>query len=45
MREIFSADDAGVKMTYMELMGEMKRLGKLALGCGAYNPKIGRAHV
>lgn len=38
-REIFSADDAGVKMTYMELMGEMKRLGKLALGCGAYNPK------
>ena len=38
-REIYSADDEGVKMSYMELMGEMKRLGKLALGCGSYNPK------
>ena len=38
-REIYSADDESVKMSYMELMGEMKRLGKLALGCGSYNPK------
>ena len=38
-REIFSAADPTVKMTYPELMGEMKRLGKLALGCGSYNPK------
>lgn len=38
-REIYSADDSSVRMTYLELMGEMKRLGKLALGCGAYNPK------
>ncbi len=37
-REIFSADDESVKMTYLELMAEMKRLGKLALGCGSYNP-------
>lgn len=38
-REVFSAADPTVKMTYGELMGEMKRLGKLALGCGSYNPK------
>ena len=38
-REVYSADDASVKMTYIELMNEMKRLGKLALGCGAYNPR------
>ncbi|MEG2119146.1 MAG: molybdopterin cofactor-binding domain-containing protein, partial [Pseudoflavonifractor sp.] len=38
-REIFSAKDSSVKMSYPELMGQMKRLGKLALGCGAYNPK------
>lgn len=37
-REVYSADDPGVKMNYNELMAEMKRLGKLALGCGAYNP-------
>ena len=38
-REIFSAADPTVRMTYPELMGEMKRLGRLALGCGSYNPK------
>lgn len=37
-RVVSSAGDPSVKMTYLELMGEMKRLGKLALGCGAYNP-------
>lgn len=38
-REIYSSEDRSVKMTYPELMGEMKRLGKLALGSGAYNPR------
>ena len=38
-REIFSAADPTVRMTYPELMGEMKRLGRLALGCVSYNPK------
>ncbi len=38
-REIYAADDRCVRMTYLELMSEMKRLGKLALGCGSYNPK------
>ena len=38
-REVYSASDPGVRMTYRELMGEMKRLGRLALGCGSYNPK------
>ncbi|MGL6202406.1 MAG: xanthine dehydrogenase family protein molybdopterin-binding subunit [Lachnospiraceae bacterium] len=38
-REIYSEDDPTVRMSYIELMGEMKRLGKLALGCGSYNPK------
>lgn len=38
-REIYSSEDRSVKMTYPERMGEMKRLGKLALGSGAYNPR------
>lgn len=37
-REIYSANDESKRMTYLELMAEMKRLGKLALGCGSYNP-------
>ncbi len=37
-REIYAANDESKKMTYLELMAEMKRLGKLALGCGSYNP-------
>jgi CO/xanthine dehydrogenase Mo-binding subunit len=38
-REIYSSKDPSVKMSYPELMGEMKKWGKLAVGAGAYNPK------
>jgi CO/xanthine dehydrogenase Mo-binding subunit len=38
-REILSSKDPSVKMTYPELMAEMKKWGKLAVGAGAYNPK------
>ena len=38
-RTIYSADDESVRMTYPMLMMEMKRLGKMALGSGYYNPK------
>ncbi|MCP1101848.1 CO/xanthine dehydrogenase Mo-binding subunit [Aequitasia blattaphilus] len=37
-REIRVKAHSEVRMDYGELMGEMKRLGKLALGCGSYNP-------
>ena len=37
-RKIYSAKDPSVKMTYPELMAEMGRLGRLAVGAGAYNP-------
>ena len=38
-REIYSSKDETVKMTYPELMGQMKSQGKLAVGAGQYNPK------
>ncbi|EHI97722.1 Xanthine dehydrogenase [Clostridium sp. DL-VIII] len=37
-REIYFKEDETVKMSYDELMSEMKKLGKLALGAGSYNP-------
>lgn len=37
--EIFSSADINNRISYQQLMGEMKRLGRLALGTGAYNPK------
>lgn len=36
---ICDGDDPENRMTYPELMGEMKRLGRLAVGSGSYNPK------
>ncbi len=38
-REICSEKEPDKKMTYPELMGEMKKLGRLAVGSGYYNPK------
>ncbi len=38
-REIYSCKDNSVRMTYKELMAEMKKHGRLAVGAGAYNPK------
>lgn len=38
-REIFSAEDPNVKMTYSALMAAMKYVGRLAVGAGYYNPK------
>ncbi|MDR1194337.1 MAG: xanthine dehydrogenase family protein molybdopterin-binding subunit [Peptococcaceae bacterium] len=38
-RMIYSAKDPAIKMTYAELMAEMKKWGQLAVGAGAYNPK------
>ena len=38
-REIFSAKDPSVKMSYPELMAAMKYVGRLAVGAGYYNPK------
>jgi CO/xanthine dehydrogenase Mo-binding subunit len=38
-REVYSSKDPSVKMAYPELMAEMKKWGKLAVGAGAYNPK------
>ncbi|MEL7623050.1 MAG: xanthine dehydrogenase family protein molybdopterin-binding subunit [Clostridiales bacterium] len=38
-RMIYSSKDPAIKMTYPELMAEMKKWGKLAVGAGAYNPK------
>lgn len=37
--EIYEADHAENRMTYPELMNEMKRLGRLAVGSGSYNPQ------
>ncbi len=36
--EIFSAKDNSIKMSYIDLMAEMKKFGKLAVGAGSYNP-------
>lgn len=38
-REIMSSRDNTIKMTYPELMAEMKKWGRLAVGAGYYNPK------
>ncbi|MEA4892317.1 MAG: xanthine dehydrogenase family protein molybdopterin-binding subunit [Peptococcaceae bacterium] len=38
-RQIYSSKDPQIKMTYPELMGEMGKLGRLAVGAGYYNPK------
>ncbi|MBR0172423.1 MAG: xanthine dehydrogenase family protein [Lachnospiraceae bacterium] len=38
-REIFSKKDEKIRMSYGDLMKEMARLGRLALGSGQYNPK------
>jgi len=38
-RKVFSGKDPSVSMTYPELMAEMKKWGKLAVGAGYYNPK------
>jgi CO/xanthine dehydrogenase Mo-binding subunit len=38
-REIYSSKDPSVKMTYPDLITEMKKEGKLAVGAGSYNPK------
>jgi len=43
-REIFSRKDPDRKMTYPELMAEMKKLGHLAVGAGYYNPKTTYLH-
>ena len=37
--EIYSATDPEKKMTYKELMAQMGKQGKLAVGAGSYNPK------
>lgn len=38
-REIYSRADPSRQMAYKELMAEMKKIGKLAVGAGYYNPK------
>ena len=38
-RKIWDREDPDTKMTYPMLMMEMRRIGKLALGVGSYNPK------
>jgi len=38
-RQITSSKDPAVKLGYPELMLEMKKWGKIAVGAGAYNPK------
>ncbi|HHX37157.1 MAG TPA: xanthine dehydrogenase family protein [Clostridiaceae bacterium] len=38
-RMIWDREDPETKMTYPMLMMEMRRTGRLALGCGSYNPK------
>ena len=38
-RKIWDQENPSVEMTYPMLMMEMKRLGKLALGAGSYNPQ------
>lgn len=38
-REIYSCKDETVRMSYKDLMVEMKKQGRLAVGAGAYNPK------
>ena len=38
-RKIYSAKDESIGMTYPELMGEMGKRGRLAVGAGQYNPQ------
>ena len=38
-REIYSAKDGSIRMTYPALMGAMGKKGRLAVGAGYYNPK------
>jgi CO/xanthine dehydrogenase Mo-binding subunit len=38
-REITSSKDPSIKMSYPDLMAEMRKWGKLAVGAGAYNPQ------
>ena len=37
-RAVYGCKDEGKKMTYPELMAEMKKWGRLAVGAGYYNP-------
>lgn len=43
-RMIYSKNDPERKMTYPELMAEMKKWGQVAVGAGAYNPKTTYLH-
>lgn len=43
-REIYSKNDPDKKMSYPDLMVEMKKNGRLAVGAGAYNPKTTYLH-
>lgn len=43
-REIYSKNDPEKRMTYPELMAEMGKHGRLAVGAGAYNPKTTYLH-
>ncbi len=38
-RRIFATDMPEVGMSYAELMGEMRKKGRIALGSGSYNPR------
>lgn len=42
--EIYSSSDPEKRMTYPELMAEMGRQGRLAVGAGYYNPKTTYLH-
>ncbi len=42
--EVFCQSDASKRITYPALLGELKKAGKLAIGCGSYNPKTTYLH-